>query len=238
MVSQVICVICSVLPEPNTTEITFYKFPKASELTTLFKSWKNAIVDALSEERPELSDDASLHDTYVCSRHFTVDDFVFKTGKLVLVENAVPSLLTKSHYENCDAREPSRITKEYEPSSRGDNFATTLTKDFVTTSRHNLRSDLISTGTTRILTPTVSEYVTTSKRNIDDILSKNIGKLIDSGLDVSKKRNIDVLHKIDVFEKIFKRMRCDDVLTEAYLEKLKVNNVVVLYFMKSINSKQ
>lgn len=222
MVSQVICVICSVLPEPHTTEITFYKFPKAAEAPTLFKSWKNAVVDALSKERPELLDDASLCDTYVCSRHFTVDDFVFKNGHLGLVENSVPSLLTKSHYESCDAKQSTQITKEYEPSSRGDNFATTLTKDFVTTSRHNLRSDLISTETSRVLTPTVSEYVTTSKRNIDVILSNTIGNLIESGLDVPKKRNIDVQHKIDVFERIFKRMRCDNVLTENYLEKLKV----------------
>lgn len=224
MVSQVICVICSVLPEPHTTEITFYKFPKAAELPISFKSWKNAVVDALSKERPEFLDDAYLHDTYVCSRHFTVDDFAFKTGKLVLVENAVPSLLEKCQYENCEGKPAARITKEYEPSSRCDNFATTLTKDFVTTSRHNLRSDLISTETSRVLTPTVYEYVTTSKRNISDILTTpNLGKLNDNGLDVSKKRNIDVLHKIDVFEKVFKRMCCDSVLTEAYLEKIKVN---------------
>lgn len=224
MVSQVICVICSVVPEPHTTEITFYKFPKATELPTSFKAWKNAIVDALSKERPEFLNDASLHDTYVCSRHFTVDDFVFKNGKLGLVEDAVPSLLAKSQYENCDAK-PARITKEYEPSSRCDNFATTLTKDFVTTSRHNLRSDLISTETSRILTPTVYEYVTTSKRNISDISSTHFsgGKLNDNGLDTPKKRNIDVQHKVDVFEKIFNRMRCDSVLTEAYLEKIKVS---------------
>lgn len=86
MVSQVICVICSVVPEPHTTEITFYKFPKAAEMPTLFKSWKNAVVDALSKERPELLDDASLCDTYICSRHFTVDDFAFKNGQLGLVE--------------------------------------------------------------------------------------------------------------------------------------------------------
>lgn len=223
MVSQVICVICSVLPEAHTTEITFYKFPKATEMTTLFKSWKNAVVDALAKERPELLNDASLHDTYVCSRHFTVNDFAFKNGKLTLVENAVPSLLAKDHYEHCDSKYSGRMTRDYEPSSRGDNFATTLTKDYVTTSRHNLRSDLICTETSRVLTPTVSEYVTTSKRNIDDILPKNIGKLIDSGLDLTKKRNIDVQHKVEVLEKIFKRMRCDNVLTEAYLEKLKVN---------------
>lgn len=223
MVSQVICVICSVVPEPHTTEITFYKFPKAAELPTAFKSWKNAVADALSKERPELLNDSSLCDTYVCSRHFTVNDFAFKNGKLVLVDNAVPSLLGKSQYENCDAKPAARITKEYEPSSRCDNFASTLTKDFVTTSRHNLRSDLICTETSRILTPTVTEYVTTTKRNFDNISSAIAPKLSDNGLDTSKKRNIDVQHKVDVFEKIFNRMRCDSVLTEAYLDKLKVN---------------
>lgn len=222
MVSQVICVICSVLPEPHTTEITFYKFPKATESPASFKSWKTATVDALSKERPELLDDASLHDTYVCSRHFTVDDFLFQKGKLVLVDNAVPSLLTKDQYENCDSKQPVRFTKDYEPSSRGDNFATTFATNFVTTSRHNLRSDLICTETSRVLTPTVSVYLPASKRNIDDILSKNIVGVIDDAVDMSKKRNIDVHHKIEVFEKIFKRMHYDDVLTDAYAEKLKV----------------
>lgn len=230
MVSQVICVICSVLPEPHTTEITFYKFPKTAELPTLFKSWKNAVVDALAKERPELMDDASLYDTYVCSRHFTANDFAFKNGKLGLVENAVPSLLAKSEYENCDAKPATRITKEYEPSSRAENFASTLTKDFVTTSRHNLRSDYICTETSRVLTPTVTEYVTTSKRNINDISSTYAENLNDNGLDLtSKKRNIDVQHKIDIFEKIFKRMRCDSILTEAYLEKLKVNFMCMIF---------
>lgn len=228
MVSQVICVICSVVPEPHTTEITFYKFPKAAEMPTLFKSWKNAIVDALSKERPELLDDASLCDTYICSRHFTVDDFAFKQGKLGLVENAVPSLVAKSDYENGDAKQQStRITKEYEPSSRADNFATTFCNNFVTTSRHNLRSDYISTETSRVLTPTVYEFVTTSKRNIDDISSAQLGKPIDNGSDVSKKRNIDVQQKVDVFEQILKKMRCDSVLTEAYLEKLKVKELMI-----------
>lgn len=222
MVSQVICVICSIVPEPHTTDITFYKIPKAIEMPTLFKSWKTAMVDALSDERPELLDDASLHDTYVCSRHFTINDFSFENGKLCLVDNAIPSLLKKSQYENCDSKQSTRFTKEYEPSSRCDNFATTLTKDFVTTSRHNLRSDFICTETSRVLTPTVSVYLPTPKRNIDDILSKNIQGSMDDGVDVSKKRNIDVQHKVEVFEKIFKRMHCDNILTDAYVEKLKV----------------
>lgn len=71
--------------------------------------------------------------------------------------------------------------------------------------------------------------MTTTKRNIDDILSTPLGKLNDNGLDASKKRSIDVQHKIDVFEQIFKRMRCDSVLTEAYLEKLKVNYAHIFY---------
>lgn len=114
-----------------------------------------------------------------------------------------------------------RFTKDYEPSSRGGNFATTLTKDFVTTSRHNLRSDLICTETSRVLTPTVSEYLPTSKRNIDNILSKNMEGSIDDAVDGSKKRNIDIQHKVEVFEKIFKRMHYDNILTDAYAEKLK-----------------
>lgn len=224
MVSQVICVVCSVLPQPHTTEITFYKFPKSTESPTLFKAWQNALVTALSNERPEFSDDLSLIDTYVCSQHFTESDISFENGKLVLLKDAVPSRLTKNLYES-EVSKPFVITstKEYEPSNRSNNFASTLTKDFVTTSRNNLCSDLVCTETSRVLTPNVSEFITAMACNSASAL----------GFTESNKRHIELEHKIESFGKIFKRLRYDNVLTESYVDKLKVITQLKLILHKA-----
>lgn len=225
MVSQVICVVCSTLPEPHTTQITFYKFPKASEQSAMFKAWKSALSDALSHERPELTEDASLIDTFVCSRHFIASDFSFINGKLILLKDAIPSRIAKSLYESDDCNVNDKITKEYEPSTRTNNFATTLTKDYVTTSHNNLhqRSDLISTETSRVLTPTVSEFFATARIKIDGPSMELAPKLpVDTPPVSKKKRHISLEHKIESFEKIFKRLRQDNLLTESYLEQLKV----------------
>lgn len=220
MVSQVVCVICSILPEQNTTEITFYKFPKQTERPVQFKAWKNALLEVLAKERPELSNDDSLTDTYVCSRHFTASDFVFSNGKLVLLKDAAPSRIAKEVYDVASEKDYEKLLflpKEYEPSTRTNNFASTLMKDFVTTSHHNLRSDLISTETSRVLTPSVSEYITS--------LTKMDGKsfaVATCDKFNEHKRNIDLEIKIESYGKIFKRLRSDNLLTESYVDKLKV----------------
>lgn len=221
MVSQVVCVVCSSLPEPRTTQITFYKFPKASEQTGLFKAWKSALTEVLSSERPELLDDSNLNDTYVCSQHFTASDFSFDNGKLILQKDAVPSRIAKNLFENAAERVQDKFTKEYAPSSHG-NFASTLTKDFVTTSHHNLRSDLISTETSRALTPSVSACISFSKGQNEDKLFKISD---DDTIDILsvKKRHADLEYKVESYEKIFKRLRSDNLLTESYVDKLKVN---------------
>lgn len=218
MVSQVICVICSILPEPTTTEITFYKFPNAIESPATYKIWKNALVNALTEERPEILHDNQLRDSYVCSRHFIGTDFTFENGKLVLLKNAVPTRITKKIYEGKDINQLNKTTKEYEPSSRGGNFATTLTNNFVTTSRKNLHSDLICTETSRALTPSVSEYIMSSKNKLDGDTA-TVDSLVNT-----RKRNMDLEQKLQSFEKIFKRMRSDNLLTENYVQTLKVND--------------
>lgn len=218
------CVVCSVVPEPHTTEITFYKFPKATELPTLFQAWKNALVEALLNERPEFSDDNNLNETYVCSRHFTASDFSFDNGKLVLVKDAVPSRITKNLYDAGN----SKVSEDYEPTSRACNFASTLTKDFVTTSHHNLRSDLICTETSRALTPTVSVtsgmFQSSKRLKNDDNISENIEKDGSDSLS-AKKRDVDLELKIESYGKIFKRLRSDNLLTESYVDKLKVRTV-------------
>lgn len=219
MVSQVVCVICSVLPEPHTTEITFYKFPKAT-VPDLYKAWKNALVAALSNDRPELSDDANLNDTYICSRHFTASDFAFANGKLILLKDAIPTRITKNLYDVAST-EVEKITKEYEPTARGNNFASTLTKDYVTTSHHNLRSDLISTETSRALTPSISEFITSMRKQSDSKISYVIAKG-ESDTFSAKKRHTDLEQKVESYGKIFKRLHSDNLLTESYVDKLKV----------------
>lgn len=228
MVSQVICVICSVLPEPKTTDITFYKFPNAIDSPAAYKIWKNALVDALSDERPEILNDAHLSDSYICSRHFVGTDFVFENGKLVLMKNAVPTRIAKSIYEGIDCIEPIKIIKEYEPSSRGNNFAQTLTKNFVTTSRNNLNSGAVCTETSRALTPSVSEYIMSSAAKIDGVTFDIGDKATVASLVNTRKRNVDLEHKIESFEKIFKCMRSDNLLTENYVQKLKVCKSYIL----------
>lgn len=223
MVSQVICVICSVLPQPHTTEITFYKFPKISEVPTSFKAWKNALVAALSNERPEFSEDCTLIDTYVCSRHFDGTDFSFEKGKLVLLKDAIPSRLTKDLYDDDVEKPIEKTTKEYQPSSLTNNFASTLTKDFVTTSRNNLRADVFSTETSRIITPSVSEFITAISRNSDYKVSTDVTKLA-SDILATTKRHADLEHKIESYGKIFKRLRHDNLLTVSYVDQLKVNH--------------
>lgn len=220
MVSQVVCVICSVLPEPRTTEITFYKFPKASEQPSTFRSWKNVITDALSKERPELLDDSNLNDTYVCSQHFIASDFSFDMGKLILLKDSIPSRITKDLYEIIAETEPESFPKEYAPSSHG-NFASTLTKNFMTTSHHNLRSDLISTETSRALTPSVSASIAFAmSKNDDKFLNQIEGDILGE-----KKRRVDLEYKVESFGKIFKRLRNDNLLTESYVDELKVNQM-------------
>lgn len=224
MVSQVICVVCSVLPQPNTTEITFYKFPKPIEQPNSFKAWKNALIAALSEEKhpcTESVDDSRLCEAYICSRHFTAADFSFDNGKLILVKDAIPTRLTKSQYENGSEEKSISTTKDYEPTAQGNNFASTLTKNFMTTSRNNLRSDMVCTETSRGLTPNASECITAMKINWNDKLFSDIGKTAIS-VPVTPKRHADLEQKVESFGKIFKRLRNDNLLTESYVDKLKV----------------
>lgn len=219
MVSQVICVICSVVPEPHTTEITFYKFPKASGRPAAYKAWKNVMVGALLIERPEFANEANFTDTYVCSRHFIASDFSFEHGKLILLNDAVPSRITKDLYDDTVVKEHEK-NREYAPPSHG-NFASTVTNDFVTTSHHKLRSDLVCTGTSRVSTPSIIEQMSTMKGNCDGIAIDDIGPA-GNNIIIAQKRHADLEHKIESYGKIFKRLRSDNVLTESYVDILKV----------------
>lgn len=206
MVAQVMCLVCSISPEPQTTEITFHKFPNAIEASDIFAEWKKALCGAIPV-------DSNMSDSYICSRHFKVDDFAFVHGKLILLKNAIPSRILKDDYDNA-----SKDRNNYEPTAHSNNFATTLSKDNMTTSLKHLRSDMVCTETSRVLTPTVTEYIT-KQASLD-------GKLVDSVaqeiLQATRKRNADLEIKIREFHKIFKRLRNDNLLTEIYVNQLEV----------------
>lgn len=172
MVSQVVCIVCSVSPDAHTAEITFHKFPSVDDSPIIFKAWKEALASVLPKST---SDEKKFIDTYICSKHFTAGDFAFDNGKLLLLRDAVPSRVTKDQYGDdkpkllidCDI---SKIIKEYSPSPNCNNFASTLTKDYVTTSRNNLRFDLVCTETSRAITPSVYEFITSQRGHSDEKL--------------------------------------------------------------------
>lgn len=221
MVSQVICMICSISPEAHTTEITFHKFPCPEKSPVVFQAWKDALAGIISKSPTDFQLECRVVDTYLCSRHFTFADFAFDNGKLLLVKDAVPTLITEDQYDTKNSNSSDSIIgaktiREYEPSNNGSNFATTMTKDFVTTSSHNFRSDLISTETSRALTPHAIESITSTRSPLD--MSLATGNFINA----TNKRNADLENKIQDFRKIFKRLRSDNLLSDTYVEELKV----------------
>lgn len=206
MVAQVMCLVCSVTPDVNTAEITFHKLPSPTDAPEQLADWKKAL-------QPVLSIDGSMVDSYICSRHFQATDFAFVEGKLILLKIAVPSRIIKDDYDGS----AKKIT-EYAPSANGNNFANTSTKDHMTTSLKHLRSDLVCTETSRVLTPTVSEYITSKPSSLDEQLrAEREGLLL-----ATRKRNADLENKIQEFHKIFKRLHDDKLLTETYVDQLKV----------------
>lgn len=229
MVSQVICMICSVSPEAHTTEITFHKFPCPERSPNVFKAWKDALDGIVLKSSNNFQLESSVVDTYVCSRHFTFTDFAFDNGKLLLVKDAVPTLITEDQYDTTKSNSSDRIIaakmiQEYEPSFNGSNFASTVTNDFVTTSSYNFRSALISTETSRALTPNAIESITTTRSPLD--MSLTTGQIVHA----TNKRNADLEHKIQDFRKIFKRLRTDNLLSDTYVEELKVGELWAVQF--------
>lgn len=229
MVSQVICMICSVSPEAHTTEITFHKFPSPEKSPIVRKAWKDALADIITKSPMDFQLENNCVDSYVCSRHFTVSDFAFDNGKLLLVNDAIPTLITEDQYNTKNSNSSDRIIaaktiQEYEPSFNGSNFASTVTKDFVTTSSHNFRSDLISTETSRALTPHAIESITTTRSSLD--MSFATGEIFNA----TNKRNADLEDKIQDFRKIFKRLRTDNLLSDTYVKELKVGQLWVMQF--------
>lgn len=202
MVSQVMCLICSVTPDVNTAEITFHKLPNPIEAPGIFAEWKKALATVAAVE-------ISMTDSYICSRHFQAADFAFSQGKLILLKNAIPSRIEKEDYTGS-----AKAQIDYEPSANCNNFATTSTKDHMTTSSTHLQGAMVCTETSRVLTPTVTEY----------IMAKHGGLPVEKEvlLQATRKRNADLEIKIQEFHKIFKRLRNDNLLTETYVNGLKV----------------
>lgn len=213
MVSQVVCAVCSLSPEVNTTEITFHKFPNATEQPDKIEAWKAALSNSKNKKLLEGND---FSDTFICSRHFTATDFSFDSGKLILKKDAVPTRMTDVLAVDKDDEIP-KTEKSDDPPKHGNNFARTPTVDYMTTSRHHFGAVMMCTGTSRALTPTVSEYRQGGSNDSPYVVPAKRDEV-----QATNKRNADLEHKIQDFQKIFKRLRHDNVLTESYVIKLKV----------------
>lgn len=205
MVAQVQCLICSVEPDENTAEITFHKLPNPIEAHEMFAKWKKALAPVIDVE-------SSMSNSYICSRHFQAVDFAFSQGKLILLKNAIPSRIVEEDYLGSVKTQP-----EYEPSANCNNFATTSTKDHMTMASTHLQGSTNCTETSRVLTPTVTEFITIKRGSVDGIHGDKDGLL-----QATRKRNADLENKIQEFHKIFKRLRNDNLLTETYVNQLKV----------------
>lgn len=207
------CVVCSVTPDVNTAEITFHKLPSPADAAVQFAEWTEAL-------QPALAIDASMADSYICSRHFQAADFAFVDGKLILLKTAIPSRIAKDDYDGS-----AKPAIEYAPSPSANNFATTLTKDHMTTSLKPLRGHMVCTETSRVLTPTVTEYITSQRSTADEQLrhGEHYGLL-----QATRKRNADLETKIQEFHKIFKRLHDDNLLTDTYVDQLKVVERAIL----------
>lgn len=235
MVAQIICMVCSLSPEPTTTEITFHKFPRTN--SSLIDAWKKALSGALERDL-----EIDLNDTYICSRHFTSNDFSFIDGKLILLPNAIPSVFPTNkpisndiqHANNESiAKEPSDECNlnDENPPTHGNNFASTSTINFMTISRNNFCTTSVCTETSKTMTPSIIEYVPTVKdisdfEKINGKLSDNAKKALkDNRITIRayKRRNAGLQGKIKKMHEIFKRMQRDNLLTDSYLDNLRVS---------------
>lgn len=239
MVAQIICVACSLAPEFNTTEITFHKFPNNVENVVLATAWKNAL-----STNTDKSIDGNLKDIFICSRHFTSDDFEFVDGKLILKPGAIPSIFIPISAQ--DLSKPKTLQSQTSsedtasnadkdwldtPTTAGANFAWTSTINQLTTSRNNILTLPSLTDTPKILTPSFTEYIPTASdinafEKINGKLSNDAKKALkDSRITVRtyKKRNIQLQRKYKNLTKLVIKMRDDNLLTDDYIQSLQVN---------------
>lgn len=239
MVAKIICVACSLEPEVHTTEITFHKFPNNVENVELASAWANAL-----STNTEKSIDGNLKDIFICSRHFTSDDFEFVDGKLILKPGAIPSIFVPISAQNLSlpkilqtqtssedtASNPDKNWMDT-PTTAGANFAWTSTINQMTTSRNNILTLPSLTDTPKVLTPSFTEYIPTASdinafEKINGKLSNDAKKALkDSRITIRsyKKRNLLLQRKYKSLTKLVIKMRDDKLLTEDYISKLQVN---------------
>lgn len=197
MVAQIVCVVCSLSPEPSTTEITFHRFPVENSI--LIEKWQKALGSVLSDRPMD-----NFIDTLICSRHFISDDFSFIDGKLILKSNAVPSVF------------PSTKIVVDMPPLHGNNFASTSTVYHMTQSRNYPQATSTCTETSKVITPSIIENL-----RMPSILCVGDLKGTNECLNILTQENKLLKQRMKRVQILLKRMEKDNLLTNEYLDSLK-----------------
>lgn len=220
MVAQIICVVCSLAPDTTekTTEITFHRFP-CDDNQSQIDAWRNAVTAAIGRDI-----EIELKNSYICSRHFTSDDFTFIDGKLILQSLAVPSVFLAKTMggSNTDIDAHSTDNQVETTPIHGSNFASTSTINFMTFSRNYPRTTSTCTETTKTTTPSHSEALPSGR---DGLVSDDALKIIEANrikINAYKRRTSVQQQKIKRMSNLLRQMRRDHLLTDEYMAQLSV----------------
>lgn len=219
MVAQIICVVCSLAADTTekTTEITFHRFP-CEENHTQIDAWRHAVTAAIGRDI-----EIELKNTYICSRHFTSDDFSFIDGKLILQSLAVPSVfLLKTSSDSGNDSHAMKMDAE-SPPAHGNNFASTSTINFMTFSRNYPRTTSTCTETTKTSTTSASESLPSGR---DELVNDDTLKILESNrikINAYKRRTSVQQQKIKRMSNLLRQLRRDSLLTDEYMAELSVS---------------
>lgn len=221
MVAQIVCVVCSLAPDTTekTSEITFHRFP-CDDNQQQIDAWRIAVTAAIGSDI-----ELELKNSFICSRHFTSDDFSFTDGKLILQSSAVPSVFLTNAMggSNTDIDTHSTDKKIEPPPTHGNNFASTSTINFMTFSRNYPRTTSTCTETTKSSTTSASEALPSGR---DGIVDDDALKLLEANrieIKTHKRRISAQQLKIKRMSNLLRQLRRDNLLTDEYMVQLSVS---------------
>lgn len=196
----------------KTSEISFHRFPCGDNNQHLIDVWRSAIHEAVGK-----TIEIELKEAYICSRHFTSDNFALSDGKTVLHSSAVPSVFATTG--DTDVESDDKDKKPAMPPVHGNNFASTSTINFMTISRNYPRTTSTCTETTKTSTTSASE----SLQNASDVnMNDGVVQKITKKMQATKRRMLMQQRKLKRMSNLVRRMRSDNLLTDEYLAQLTV----------------
>lgn len=212
MVAHITCTVCLTQWELCSPEITFHHFPIKNE--SQMNSWRSILT-------ANTKIDFDPKEAFICSRHFTSDDFSFIDGKLVLRDSAVPSLFPPKRSNS------SQQISDERPPIHGSNFASTATVNYVTVSSNYPRATSSCTESTRIIAPSI--YEISALKGINEI-----SKSSNLATEKLQKSNKNLRLKLKRLHLLLKRMKKDEILTGNYVDGLEQDVSFILHSMKHL----